>query len=167
MDRYCERCGHQLEERQAFGKPRGVCPNCGFVRFEDPKVAVGVVVELDGGIVLGRRAHEPKLGRWSFPSGYVDIGEVPAEAAAREVMEETGLAVRIDRLLGVYARPGEPIIFSDRRQARSRGRVLRGAGVPAGSAARARFPARPGDRPRLVRRQRRRNRRRTIRRRLS
>jgi 8-oxo-dGTP diphosphatase len=90
---------------------RQVCPNCGHVHFDDPKVAVGVVVERDGMIVLGRRNHEPHIGRWSFPSGYVDAGEVLEEAAIREVEEETGLQIQIDRLLGVYSIAGERTIF--------------------------------------------------------
>jgi mutator protein MutT len=108
---YCRECGAALETRPAFGKMRSVCPNCGYTHFEDPKVAVGVVVERDGRIVLGRRNHEPKFGCWSFPSGFVDAGEVPEDAAVREVEEETGLKVQLDRLLGVYARPGERVIF--------------------------------------------------------
>ena len=111
MPGYCIECGGQLEPRQAFGRERLVCLSCGHVHFEDPKVATGVVVELDGMIVLGRRNHEPMLGAWSFPSGYVDAGEVLEEAAAREVEEETGLLVRIERLLGVYATRGERTIF--------------------------------------------------------
>ncbi|HLF76073.1 MAG TPA: NUDIX domain-containing protein [Dehalococcoidia bacterium] len=111
MPQFCVDCGTQLEDRQAFGQTRGVCPACGHVHFIDPKVAVGVVVELDGGIVLGKRAHEPNLGRWSFPSGFVDVGEILEEAAAREVEEETGLKVSIDRLLGVYSTNGERTVF--------------------------------------------------------
>ena len=109
--RHCTDCGAVLEQREAFGRLRGVCPRCGHVHFEDPKVAVGVVVGKDGGIVLGKRAHEPNLGRWSFPSGFVDVGEVLEEAAVREVEEETGLKVRIDGLLGVYSTAGERTIF--------------------------------------------------------
>ena len=90
---------------------RSVCPSCGYVHFEDPKVAVGVVVEMDGGIVLGKRNHEPKQGLWSFPSGFVDAGEELEEAARREVEEETGLKVSIDRLLGVYSTRGERVVF--------------------------------------------------------
>jgi ADP-ribose pyrophosphatase YjhB (NUDIX family) len=111
MATFCRECGHPLEQRDAFGKTRGVCPSCGYTHFEDPKVAVGVVVEKDGGIVLGKRNHEPQLGCWSFPSGFVDAGEVPEDAAVREVEEETGVKVILDRLLGVYSRPGDRVIF--------------------------------------------------------
>jgi ADP-ribose pyrophosphatase YjhB (NUDIX family) len=72
---------------------------------------VGVVVDMDGKIVLGRRNHEPKMGCWSFPSGFVDAGEVVEEAASREVEEETGLKVRIDRLLGVFSDAGNRTVF--------------------------------------------------------
>jgi ADP-ribose pyrophosphatase YjhB (NUDIX family) len=111
MAAYCPECGTALAQREAFGKLRDVCPSCGHVHFEDPKVAVGVVVSLDGGIVLGKRAHEPELGAWSFPSGFVDAGEVLEDAARREVREETGLEVRLDRLIGVYSLQGERVVF--------------------------------------------------------
>jgi 8-oxo-dGTP diphosphatase len=108
---YCRECGTALEERLAFGRMRSVCPGCGYTHFDDPKVAVGVVVELDGGILLGKRNHEPKLGCWSFPSGFVDAGEIPEDAAIREVEEETGIQVALDRMLGVYSKAGERVIF--------------------------------------------------------
>ena len=111
MADFCTDCGSPLEQRHVAGRLRGVCTRCDRVHFEDPKVAVGVVVEHEGRIVLGRRAHEPNLGRWSFPSGFVDVGEVVERAAAREVEEETGLQVRIERLLGVYSTAGERTIF--------------------------------------------------------
>ena len=111
MAAYCIDCGARLEQQVAFGQLRDVCPRCGHVHFEDPKVAVGVVVEQDGKIVLGKRGHEPMLGAWSFPSGFVDAGEVVEAAAVREVLEETGVEVRLERLLGVYSTAGERIIF--------------------------------------------------------
>jgi 8-oxo-dGTP diphosphatase len=111
MASFCRECGSRLEQREAFGQSRGVCPSCSYVHFDDPKVAVGVVVEIEGRILLGKRNHEPKLGCWSFPSGFVDAGEVLEEAAMREVEEETGLKVSIDRLLGVYSTAGERVVF--------------------------------------------------------
>ena len=111
MAKFCIECGGRMAQREAFGKPRDVCIDCGHVHFEDPKVAVGVVASMDGGIVLGKRAHDPKLGAWSFPSGFVDAGEIVEEAAVREVVEETGVEVRLDRLLGVFSTAGERVIF--------------------------------------------------------
>lgn len=107
---FCPVCGEPLEaDAGPAGRP--ACPRCGFVRYDNPKVATGVVAERDGLILLVRRNHEPMLGRWSFPSGFVDAGEVVPEAAQREVFEETGVEVRIDRLLGVYSRRGDPVVF--------------------------------------------------------
>ena len=111
MVSFCGQCGSRVEERVAFGRNRAVCPQCSLVHFEDPKVAVGVVAERNGQIVLERRAHDPNAGGWSFPSGFVEAGEVLEDAAIREVEEETGLRVRIDRLLGVYSTAGERVVF--------------------------------------------------------
>jgi 8-oxo-dGTP diphosphatase len=109
--RFCLRCGTALGRRVVFGRRRPVCPNCGYVHFNDPKVAVGVLAERRGKLLLVRRNHEPHLGEWSFPSGYVDAGEQLEAGAIRETKEETGLDVRIDRLLGAWSTAGERVIF--------------------------------------------------------
>ena len=110
---YCPRCGRALES--AAGARRPTCAGCGFVAHRDPKVAAGVVVARDGErggeVLLVRRDHEPGYGRWSFPSGFVDRGEPVEQAAAREALEEAGVRVRIDRLLGVYSDAGDPVVF--------------------------------------------------------
>ncbi len=111
MELHCLRCGGRLEERLAFGRLRGVCPRCGHTHFEDPKVAVGMVLELDGRLVLCQRGIEPKRGLWSFPSGFVESGEVLEDAIRREVLEETGLVASVDALLGAYSSPGERVVF--------------------------------------------------------
>ena len=63
--------------------------------FHDPKLAAAVLVTVDGKLVMVRRGVEPAVGRWAFPSGYVDQGEAVEDAAVREVKEETGLDVLI------------------------------------------------------------------------
>jgi ADP-ribose pyrophosphatase YjhB (NUDIX family) len=101
---FCLRCGHALKAQPAFGAVRPVCPQCGRVHFFDPKVAVGVLLELDGQLLLIRRANDPERGKWTLPAGFVDAGEDPAAAAVREVLEETGLTVEITSLFDVLAR---------------------------------------------------------------
>lgn len=90
---------------QVMDKMRRRCPACGFIYFTDPKVGVGVLLVEDGLVLLVRRGVEPEKGKWSIPAGYVDHGEDPRETAAREVLEETGLVVSVDRLLDVYHNP--------------------------------------------------------------
>lgn len=109
-DRYCARCATPLlPNRGPTGQPG--CPACGFTLYANPKVATGVVAARDGKILLIRRDHEPRMGEWSFPSGFVDAGEPVEVAAIREAWEETGLRVRPERLLGVFSTLGDPVIF--------------------------------------------------------
>jgi 8-oxo-dGTP diphosphatase len=98
---FCPVCGARLVARQAFGRLRPACPSCGRVHFLDPKVAAAVLVEQEGRVLLVRRVNTPFQGRWSLPAGFVDAGEDPRAAAARECLEETGLRVRIAGLLDV------------------------------------------------------------------
>lgn len=61
--------------------------------------ASAVIVDPDGRILLVKRGHEPQKGRWSVPGGRLEPGETPAQAAVREVREETGLDVRVGEQL--------------------------------------------------------------------
>src|SRR5215471_17819244 len=100
---FCPVCGGALVGRVVKpGEPtRLVCGSCGFVFYQDPKLAAGAIVALDGRIVLARRAIEPALGKWVFPGGFVDRGETVEEAAVRETCEEVNVAVEIGGLVGV------------------------------------------------------------------
>jgi len=103
--KFCMLCGATLEDRtpEADNRIRQVCPVCGFVHYRQPKIAAGVVVEHDGGVVLVRRAVDPRRGFWSFPCGFMEIDETLEQAALRETREECGLEVALDGHLGTYS----------------------------------------------------------------
>ena len=75
---------------------------CDFVHFLDPKVAVIGLITSAGQVLLIRRGVDPERGQWALPGGYMDAGEMPMDALRREIQEEVGLDVEIDRLLGIY-----------------------------------------------------------------
>lgn len=100
---YCPVCATPLVREVRFGRERSLCPACGWIHFADPKVAAAVLIERNGAVLLVRRANEPKRGLWTLPAGFVDAGEDPAAAAARECLEETGLTVQITALLEIVA----------------------------------------------------------------
>ncbi len=84
---------------------------CDRVIYSDPKVAVAAIIPMDDGIVLLKRAIEPQIGMWSFPSGYVDRGERLERALEREVKEECGLVVSVEWLVGVYSDEGQVVVL--------------------------------------------------------
>jgi ADP-ribose pyrophosphatase YjhB (NUDIX family) len=111
--RFCPACGGGLEERsmKEAEPPRLVCSQCDFVFYLDPKVVACSVIEIDGRIVLLKRAIDPQRGKWVLPGGYVDRGEEVTAAALRETEEECGLQTHIQRLLGVYSYQGRmPVV---------------------------------------------------------
>lgn len=71
-----------------------------------PALTVDVVIKLRGGVVLVKRKNEPYRGKWALPGGFVEYGERVEDAAVREAREETGLKVKLGRLVGVYSELG-------------------------------------------------------------
>ncbi len=85
---------------ERIGKLGVLAIGCSAVIFDSTKQKV----------LLTRRADN---GQWCLPGGHMDAGESAAEACAREVWEETGLHVRVGRLIGVYSNPHRLIEYAD------------------------------------------------------
>jgi ADP-ribose pyrophosphatase YjhB (NUDIX family) len=104
-------------------RPRQTCPKCSYVHYVGPALAAGVILKDGERICLVRRAHDPGFGKWTFPGGFVDVGEAPEAAALRELCEETGCKGEIERFVGVYAslgpqgRPVVILVYSGRLKA--------------------------------------------------
>ncbi len=92
---YCPRCSAPLAEGEKFGRLRRFCRYCGFIHFADPKVAVAALVTDGRRVLLVRRLAIPRIGYWALPAGYMDADEDPEVALVREVLEETGVRVRV------------------------------------------------------------------------
>lgn len=68
------------------------------------------IFDEQGRVLLTKRQDN---GQWCLPSGGVESGESVAEGCEREVLEETGLSVRVKRLVGVYSHPDQLVIYPD------------------------------------------------------
>jgi ADP-ribose pyrophosphatase YjhB (NUDIX family) len=85
-------------------RPRLVCPD-GHVTWRNPRLVAGTLPIRAGRVYLARRSIEPGAGRWTYPGGFLEIGESAQEGARRETEEETRLRVEVGRLIGAYSRP--------------------------------------------------------------
>ena len=105
--RFCPRCAAPAEV--AF--PRSiVCPSCGYRAYYNPKpVACAIPWDDEGRIWLLRRGFDPAGGLWTFPGGFVDLGESVEQAAHREVREELQIEIELGALLGVYSRSDDRV----------------------------------------------------------
>ena len=107
--KYCPFCGTEFSLFFLKNKepPRHTCNECGFIDYQDPKLIVNSIIQFNDKIVVLRRAKEPESDKWTFPGGYVDRGETIESAAKREAMEECGIRISIDYLMGLYSYPGK------------------------------------------------------------
>lgn len=104
---YCSHCGAPVVQKIPPGDnlPRHVCNQCEQIHYHNPKIVAGCIPEWEDRILLCRRAIEPRLGLWTFPAGFMELGESTEEAAVRETKEEAQADVKITGLYAVLSLP--------------------------------------------------------------
>jgi 8-oxo-dGTP diphosphatase len=107
---FCAKCGQATTLRARGGRLRPHCAACGWVYYGKNALGAAVAIESDdgGSILLVQRAHQPYAGWWMLPAGFVEYGDSAAETAIREALEETGLAVELCGLFGLYFGTDDP-----------------------------------------------------------
>ena len=105
--RYCSACGAATEHRVPAddNRERAVCPACGTIHYQNPRIVVGCLPTWEDRILICRRAIEPRYGLWTLPAGFMENGETAAEGAAREAAEEANARVEVTDLYTVYSIP--------------------------------------------------------------
>lgn len=99
--RHCKRCGGAANYQVPAddNRERAVCSVCALVHYENPLNVVGTLPVWGERVLLCRRAIEPRLGLWTLPAGFMELGETTEQGALRETDEEAGARVR---LLGLF-----------------------------------------------------------------
>ncbi|WP_019519281.1 NUDIX hydrolase [Faucicola boevrei] len=87
---FCLQCGTKAEYAipQGDSRERIVCPSCGYIHYQNPKVINGCLLIHDEKVLLCRRAIEPRYGFWTLPAGFMELGETMQDGANRECWEE-------------------------------------------------------------------------------
>jgi NAD+ diphosphatase len=88
---YCPRCASAGID--VYMKNAVKCSACGYIYFHNTAAAVAAIVEIEGKILLVKRAHEPQIGYFDLPGGFVDYRESFEDAIVREVKEECNLDI--------------------------------------------------------------------------
>jgi ADP-ribose pyrophosphatase YjhB (NUDIX family) len=107
---FCSYCGTAFAPAQSFPRRCAVCGATVYLNPTPVAVMIVPVTQPEGalGVLAVRRAIEPKKGEWALPGGFMEAGESWQESAAREVREETGLAIPPAAIHEFMVRSGGP-----------------------------------------------------------
>jgi ADP-ribose pyrophosphatase YjhB (NUDIX family) len=97
---FCPSCGAPTSHEwvEADARERVVCTRCRQIHYQNPRILVTTMITCWHRLLMCRRAHEPALGLWCAPGGFMEQEETLEEAAARELLEETGVRLDPDQL---------------------------------------------------------------------
>ena len=101
--KHCKQCGLPVAYRVPEGdnRERAVCSSCTTIHYENPLNVVGTVPVWEDQVLLCLRNIEPRLGFWTLPAGFLELGETTAAGAVRETDEEAGARIELEGLYTV------------------------------------------------------------------
>ena len=104
---YCIKCGGKTKSDIINGDniPRNRCEACNYIHYINPKIIVGALPIRDDKVLLCKRDINPGIGKWTLPSGFMEMGESLEQGAEREAKEEANLKLKLNKLYGTYSIP--------------------------------------------------------------
>ena len=104
---FCIKCGSKTNNVRLDGESifRDVCSSCNYIHYVNPKIIVGALPFKNNRILLCKRDIHPGFGKWTLPSGFMEMGESLEQGAKREALEEANLEISIKMLYGTYSIP--------------------------------------------------------------
>ena len=104
---YCIKCGGKTKNEIINGDniPRNKCEACNYIHYINPKIIVGALPYRDDRVLLCKRDIHPGFGKWTLPSGFMEMGESLEQGAEREAKEEANLKLQLKKLYGTYSIP--------------------------------------------------------------
>lgn len=100
---YCPKCGSTVTLKTPLDdtRERHVCSGCATIHYENPRNVVGTIPVWQDKVLLCKRAIQPRLGYWTLPAGFLEVGESTEDGAKRETLEEAGASVEIGPLFSL------------------------------------------------------------------
>lgn len=99
-----ERVGPRVQRiPEGDDRQRLICPDCGYIAYENPRIVIGAVCQWNTRVLLCRRAIAPRRGYWTLPAGYLELHESVEDGVRREAWEETRAELELGPLLAVYS----------------------------------------------------------------
>ena len=104
---YCIKCGGKTKSEiiNRDNIPRNKCEACNYIHYINPKIIVGALPYRDDRVLLCKRDIHPGFGKWTLPSGFMEMGESLEQGAEREAKEEANLKLQLKKLYGTYSIP--------------------------------------------------------------
>ena len=104
---YCIKCGGKTKSEiiKRDNIPRNKCEACNYIHYINPKIIVGALPYRDDRVLLCKRDIHPGFGKWTLPSGFMEMGESLEQGAEREAKEEANLKLQLKKLYGTYSIP--------------------------------------------------------------